>query len=435
MNQICILDIHMNYLRANGLATLVLAVVAIDCGGGRFTSGHNDNTVVETTGGTSEELNTGGETSYDTGGDSSTNTGGDTSTQAGASNSGGAPETGGSQGIDVGGTQSGGASTGGSTAIGATTNGAGGTATFGGHVSMAGATAITGTTSSAGGSSSTGGTMTIGGTSNAGGTVSTASTMPTGGTSSTGGSSGTGSTMPTGGTSSVGGSSSTGGSNTGVTTTTTGGQSSVTLTFGERSDTTCHWLTNDTYLNSAAPDLNYGASEVFGCDAEPQAVALLRFYLANCLDEIGSLTQVLAARLHLHTATCVGCEASANTTIQIFEMLEAWDEGYGSTTGEAGAANWKDSSEGVPWSGAGASGASRGATALAEFKPTARNTDYVIALPVALVQYWIDEPYANEGMLLKILSTATSASDGVSFGTSEGDESMSPLLEIDFASP
>lgn len=141
-------------------------------------------------------------------------------------------------------------------------------------------------------------------------------------------------------------------------------------------------------------------------------------------------------RLHLHTGACAGCQASANSTIQVFELLESWQEGSGSSTGEVGYANWTLRDYGLSWSGAGASVPSRGTTAIGEFKPTATNTDYVVELPIDIVQRWVNQPDANNyGVALALKSTASDPTDGVSFGASDGEHSISPLLDIDFAEP
>ena len=239
---------------------------------------------------------------------------------------------------------------------------------------------------------------------------------------------GAGGNFSSGGTSNWGGTVSTGGS------TSTGGQSSVTLTFGERPGATCSDVTHDTDINSAAPDLNYGGAPLFGCDSSPMTFGLLQFDLGNCTDQIGTLDQVLAARLRLHTGDCPGCQASGDTTVQVLELLESWQEGTGSSAGDPGEANWNESLPGVTWQGPGATGASRGTMVLGEFNPTTANMDYVIDLPATLVQGWLDQPDTNFGVLLAILSSAVTPTDGVSFGTSEGDSSETPLLEIDFAS-
>ncbi len=411
----------MCFLRGSCFEYLVSALVVLGCGGGRFISVDQ---VSATTGGSSA-VASGGATSDNTSiSDGGASVGGGVTTggshsQDGAGGSGGQAATGGSHP-----TQAGSSSTGGLSASGGAPSSGGSVATSGGSF------ALGGNSQSNGGEKNTTGGMSL----NTGGLRASGGSPPTGGSVSasggaksvTGGNGSTGGTfIGSGGNSSRGGNPGTGGL------TATGGQSSVTLTFGERPDASCTDITTDTVLNSSEPDLNYGLSPFFGCDASPLSVGLLRFGLNKCVDQIGSLKKVLAARLRLETGACSGCQASVNTTVQLFQLLEDWTEGTGLDTGEIGEANWSERVAGEKWSGAGATGASRGAL-LSSFKPTALNAEYVIELPAALVQGWLDDATSNSGVLMSTASTAVTPTDAVSFIASDGEKVLSPLLEVDF---
>ena len=381
------------------LAVVASALIGAGCSGGRFTSGDPSGTVSETVGGSSARTSSGGTDSF-----GGTQSGGD-------------------------GGNGGGDSAAGTTASADRTLPTGGASTLGGDTGVGGSSR-----------SNTGGNVGVGGSSrsNTGGEKSVAGTGPFSGGAATGGNASGGFASPTGGVSATaiamtGGASSSGGALGSGGAPNTGVQGAVTLTFGERPDASCTYLTTDTDINSAEPDLNYGLAELFGCDASPLRVGLLQFSLDNCTDQIGTLQKVLAARIRLHTGACTGCQASLNTTVQIFELLESWEEGSGPNEGEIGAANWNNRASNYAWAGEGASTPSRGSTALAEFKPTLTNTEYVVALPADVVQRWVTQPSTNFGVALVIHSTAASPSDAVSFGASDGDKSISPLLEIDFA--
>ncbi len=426
----------MYFLRGSRFKIVMSTLVVVGCGGGKFISIDQGDTI---TGGAGNVVASGGTTS----GDPATSTGGasvggaDTGgSNAAADNSGGAEATGGSRPTQAGSSSTGGLSNnGGNASSGGSIAATGGSSALGGDANSGGTHSTGGSTEATGGtSSSTGGERASGGNPPTGGTLgATGGAKPvTGGNVSTGGSSiiGTGGHPTSGGTVSTGG------------LTATGGQSSVTLTFSENPDATCTGLTVDTVLNSATPDLNYGLSPSFGCDASPLSVGLLGFVFEGCAAQIGTLSKVLAARLHLTTASCAGCQASPNTTVQVFELLEPWTEGTGLDTGKIDAANWNEAELGVNWTGAGATGASRGAL-LNSFKPVALNTQYVVELPASLVQRWLDNardrvrdetvPSSNFGILLAITSTAVAPTDAVSFIASDGEKTLSPLLEIDFA--
>ena len=423
--------VPMPHSRTLVLIGALSAFALAACGGEKFSSG-----------GRGIEASLGGSTSSAEVGGTATTGSEVRTTSAGASSTGLSPDGGNA-------ITGGDASTGGVGSVGVTLTGgtgprdssnasggsSGGTEATGGRntgVSTSGGTRETGGASTSGGTRPTGGANAAGGTGPIGGASASGGSRPTGGASATGGTRSTGGANATGGTNAAGASVSGGSSGTSGATS-LGGGSSITLTFGERAGTSCSGVTVDTELNASTPDLNYGGSGLFGCDANPLTVGLLGFWVELCPAAVANPTKVVAARLHLHTGSCAGCQASANTTIQLYELVEKWDEGYGSDTGTESTANWNNRTDGVAWSGAGATGKSRGTSLLAEFKPTQLDTEYVIALPASSVQNWFDQPLSNWGIVLSPVSTSASPTDRVSFVASDSHDNLSPLLEVDFA--
>jgi hypothetical protein len=426
------------------------SLYCVACSGSTFAPGADTGGASSSSGGITA---TGGSESI-VGGQTALGSGG--SANATSSSTGGAITVGGTSGAatqPLGGT----ASTGGSRANGGAT-GTGGTTSTGGSKANGGAAGTGGTastggskvnggTTSSGGNLATGGSRPTGGTTSTGGSLSTGGSQPTGGTTSTGGSLSTGGSGPSGGTTNAGGTLSTGGSlNTGGSPATggslgTGGSSASfdTITFGERENSTFNYVTNDTDLLSSTPTYNYGYAQDFGCNASPLRVGIVRFDTNAFAGVYGHGRAVLAARLHLWTMPCSGCQASPGTVVRIFGMQQFWQEvANNSAQGDGGIPNWTqadiDTSSGsavnVDWAAAGAQPPARGTTELANFSPTAADTDYVVSLPAGVVQAWLDGPAANYGLTLVI---SGSTPDFVTFQASDGDSTKAPLLEVDLA--
>lgn len=284
-------------------------------------------------------------------------------------------------------------------------------------------------------SGGTGGTTAMGGSQFGGeGTLggSSGNSSETGGETAAGGNAdagGSGSTLATGGDSATGGSLATGGT----------GTSLQTISFGERPNATFTGVTNDTDLLSSSPTFNYGFSADFGCNASPLRIGLVRFGTWGFGDVYGHGRTVIAARLHLWTMPCSGCQASAGTVIQIFGVNQYWQEvANDSTPGAGGIPNWTqadvDTSAASPvtvdWTAPGAQPPARGTTELAHFSPTSTDTDYVISLPASVAQAWLDNPEGNYGVELMISGSTT---DSVTFQSCDGDTTKAPLFEVDLA--
>ena len=219
-----------------------------------------------------------------------------------------------------------------------------------------------------------------------------------------------------------GGSASGGGGTGGV-----GGSKAVQLSFGERSDADVQNVTSDTTIGAAFGDMvqNFGGATRFEVDGQPIHVGLLRFDLSS----VASNATVLGAALSLVTGDCSYC-ALEGGTIELFALLEAWDEG--ALDGAPGVCNWLDRQADKQWQTAGAGPGSRAPMPLANFMPAEIETAYDVVLPAALVQGWINDSASNFGISFE--STATQK--GALFASSESnDQAARPLLVLELLFP
>jgi hypothetical protein len=203
----------------------------------------------------------------------------------------------------------------------------------------------------------------------------------------------------------------------------------TTLLLGARTGGTGQASMADTFLISdVQATKNYGAATTLvlcnTCDAEGLpwndiiAVALLRF-------DTGAVcpgSKILTATLQLQTTD----DNLGNGSVGVFAVREPWTEG--SNAGSIGAASWSQRMPDTSWSNAGAgSPGSSDPTMLVEFAPTNRERTYPIALPVDLVQGWVDKPATNFGLLLAI----TVGNSDVQFHSRESTTAAArPGLEV-----
>lgn len=194
----------------------------------------------------------------------------------------------------------------------------------------------------------------------------------------------------------------------------------TTLVFGETDGADVSGVTVDTYLDSANPTLNYGGDVAVRADADPSRVALVRFDIST----IAPGSTATAAELAVTTAA----DALEAGSIQIYEVTENWAEG--TAVAAAAAANWTQRTSTKTWTTAGAGSGSRATTAMSEIVPSAAATRYAVALPLDLVQGWIDDPSSNRGVILVPINAVT---HGVDFESSESATTSSrPTLAITF---
>lgn len=196
--------------------------------------------------------------------------------------------------------------------------------------------------------------------------------------------------------------------------------SPVTLVFGETPAADVTGVTADTYLDGANPTLNYGGDVIARVDADPARVVLLRFDIAA----IPAGATIDAADLALTTAA----DALEQGAIQLYEVTEDWAEGE--AVGAAAPANWTQRTAATDWTSAGAGSGSRTTTAMTELAPVAAATRYTTAVPIDLVQRWVDGAADNRGLVLIPIDAAT---HGVDFETSESATAAArPTLTITF---
>lgn len=192
----------------------------------------------------------------------------------------------------------------------------------------------------------------------------------------------------------------------------------LTLVFGDTDDADIKGVTVDTYLDGANPTLNYGSALTARVDADPARVALVRFDVSA----IAAGSTVTAAELSLTTSA----DALEEGSIQVFEVTENWTEG--AEVGIAAPANWTQRTTNTDWTAAGAGTGSRATTAMTELAPSTPATRYSVALPIDLVQRWVDTPLSNDGIVLVPVNAAT---HGVDFESSESATAAArPTLTI-----
>lgn len=217
-----------------------------------------------------------------------------------------------------------------------------------------------------------------------------------------------------------------GGGGEGGTQTGTGGGivGPITMTFGERNVAQVKGVTHDTQLSGFPGSLgdNWGAAESAWADASPSElrVALVRFDLTS----IPTDAVILAAELSLFTSTID--LAFSMDPANIFEVLEAWDEG--DVSGAPGTANWDERMPGVPWTAPGCGPGSRSTESIASLTAVMTGSEYVFALPVDLVGRWVAMPSDNHGLVLH-----TVFEDGTGIATSESTLlNHRPMLTVTF---
>jgi hypothetical protein len=201
----------------------------------------------------------------------------------------------------------------------------------------------------------------------------------------------------------------------------------TTLAFGERAGADVGGVTQDAFLVEWGQALNAGATEDvhFAGGAGDHEVGLLRFDLGS----IPANATVTAAELRLYSESGTSLLDVGNQ-VAIFELLEAWDEG--AATLDPGTANWDQRVAGTAWAseGAGAPG-SRGSTPLASVAWSTMGQEHTIALPLAVVQRWVEDANANHG-----LAFATTQTDNADYGyflsSDNADDGKRPLLVVTF---
>lgn len=209
-----------------------------------------------------------------------------------------------------------------------------------------------------------------------------------------------------------------------------GGPTLRTLTFGERPGAMYQNVTADVDLQATNPTLNFGGSDDIASDGNPQRNGLIRFDVSA----IDPSWTIRSATLYLWTLDCEGCSVDGTGKVNLFRVLEAWDEGTGSGTGEPGVANWKQRKAGVAWSSPGCvDPPCHAATAETTFQPFLVSKEYGVQLPTGLIRDWVTKPGENFGLAVRLLPVSE---EGVNFWTRHyAKAEKRPLLSVEVSVP
>ena len=154
--------------------------------------------------------------------------------------------------------------------------------------------------------------------------------------------------------------------------------------------------TRDTFIQASAPGANQGGLDYVAVGEEPDGAryrSLLKFDLSN---SIPTGATVQSATLHVY-----GTWMSTNDAVNIstYKVLKGWTE----------SATWNTYDGTNAWATAGCGGATdRSLTADATTSVTAAGW-YTWNLTSAMVQDWVTNPSANNGILLMTSDVTTSA--------------------------
>lgn len=288
----------------------------------------------------------------------------------------------------AGGTSDGGPASGGS----ASASGGGGAPSSGGAGPGSGSTTASGAGGGNGG---------VGSGGDAGGSGATAGSGGSGGTASGGGAQG-GSAGSSGA-----GSGGTGGVGLGP---------GTVVTFGDRSGTDYPGTITETFIQMDSPDPIGSNTATWTVAGSRGGLSYSHGLMRIDVSVLPPATDVTGAVLHVVRSNQPGALGDLAWHV----LLEQWAK-Y-----EAG---WFERMSGVPWSGEGATGASRDEPDFYVFSPGTAGEDYSIPLSAGLVQGWVDNPSTNYGVACYGLDDA----DGFNFYSSTvPTQNLRPMLEVSY---
>ena len=173
-------------------------------------------------------------------------------------------------------------------------------------------------------------------------------------------------------------------------------------------------ILKDTWISQLQPSTNYGNSSILYLnDAQgKQKRVLIKFDLSPFTG-----STVLYANLKINVAT-----VPSGALLEIHKALQAWEEGNGDQT--AGIANWSQASANQSWQAPGG-----------DYAPSPLISDPVntpgflsFPLPNDLVQFWLDNPQENYGLLL----INNMPFENMILGIHSAESQNPPSLEISF---
>jgi hypothetical protein len=158
------------------------------------------------------------------------------------------------------------------------------------------------------------------------------------------------------------------------------------VSFGERPGATHSHVTADCGISGTQPFMNFGAADTVAISTIE--AGLLRFDVSA----LAPGTTIVAAEVHLASAS------NATDMMGLFDALESWTEGAGNASN--GIANYTMRTSTDAWSDPGANPPSSRGALIVGFTPAPTGADSAIAVDPARVQGWIDNPAANNGMIV-----------------------------------
>jgi hypothetical protein len=200
-----------------------------------------------------------------------------------------------------------------------------------------------------------------------------------------------------------------------------GGGGGQQMTFGDRADADVQGVTADTGCDVNDPLLNFGAIDAINTSS------LERGLLWFDVTALPAGATVIEAEIHLRLAW----EVDADGAVQVFRLLEGWDEG--SAAGSVDAANCVDRRVDVPWTDYDiGSPSSHEPDALATLAVDGQgDIAYVVALPPSLVQAWRQDDGSNHGVMFQGAAGLTNPHPH--FASREhADGARRPLLVVEY---